>query len=209
MLQETYSKGDMGVSMKDEIWKPIKGYEGLYEVSNKGRVRSLGRVSKRNQGSKVVEYTKNPRILKQQAYGKKRNYLSVNLYQHKNIGEQRKLKTFYVHRLVAETFIPNPLGKCDVNHIDGNPHNNDVCNLEWATRKENIVHAYNNGLTKTFGSNHPLSKLTEEQVREIRSTYQEGVVGFGCNSLAQKYNVSKTLIQKIVKGKTWKRISIS
>lgn len=100
-----------------EVWKDIKGYEGLYQVSSFGRVKS--------------SYTK--RILKG---GKnKAGYLLVGLY------KQGVLSRKSIHRLVAEAFIPNPDNKPEVNHIDENKTNNVVSNLEWMTAKENI----NNG----------------------------------------------------------------
>ena len=192
--------------MTDEIWKSVKGYEGLYEVSNKGRVRSLDRTKVRRQGSVICEVPQKGRVLRQMSVGTKRNYLKVTLTQRKTVDEPRKQKAFYVHRLVAEAYIPNPEGKTDVNHIDGNPHNNNVANLEWNTRKENVNHALKIGLSKMYGSNHPLSKLTEEDVREIRKMYSKGEKGKGYIAIAKIYGVSQKTIEKIVKGKTWKRI---
>lgn len=101
----------------EEVWKDIKGYEGLYQVSNMGRVKSLGRVD----GSNHRLYEK---ILKLK---KRNNYLGIDL--HKN-GE---LRTYSVHRLVAQAFIPNPNNLPQVNHIDENKINNQIDNLEWCT----------------------------------------------------------------------------
>lgn len=109
----------------EEEWKPIKGYEGIYEVSNMGRVKSLHR----SQG----------RILKQDT--KDNGYIQVSLNKD---GVQSKK---HVHRLVATAFIPNPHNKSEVNHIDGNKENNNADNLEWCTREYNMRHAYRNGLT--------------------------------------------------------------
>lgn len=110
----------------EEIWKKIEKYED-YEVSNLGRIKSL----KRN----------NNKILKQKP--NKFGYLIVGLFNNAN-----KNKKMLVHRLVAEAFIPNPLSKPQVNHIDGNKQNNNVNNLEWCTNSENQIHAYKTGLKK-------------------------------------------------------------
>jgi hypothetical protein len=107
-----------------EIWKPIKSFEGLYEVSNLGRVRSLRRdiimrTRQRNDG-----------------------YVSCTL---SNCG---KVKNKLIHRLVAEAFIPNHKNKPEVNHIDGNKQNNCIRNLQWVTASENQIHSIKIGLRK-------------------------------------------------------------
>lgn len=103
-----------------EKWRDIPGYEGLYKVSNRGRVRKGERL-------------KTPRV----DHG---GYLTVCLFKH---SKQKHMK---VHRLVALAFIPNPENKKTVNHKDGNKANNCVYNLEWATQSENIIHANKTGL---------------------------------------------------------------
>lgn len=108
-----------------EVWKDIKGYEGLYQVSNKGRVKSLSRVA--SNGRRIAE-----RILK--PYKNRGGYLQVNFY------KDGKLINHYIHRLVATAFIPNPENKPEVNHVNENKENNNANNLEWATRKENNNH---------------------------------------------------------------------
>lgn len=119
-----------------EIWKDVVGYEGLYEVSNLGRVRGKeGRItySKRHGKRRWRQ-----RIIKQQLDNT--GGFAVELYKNK----QRK--RIRVHRLVAEAFILNPENKPQVNHIDGNRQNNKLSNLEWVTQKENIYHAWETGL---------------------------------------------------------------
>lgn len=113
------------VLFMEEIWKDIKGYEGLYQVSSFGRVKSLPRYDSR--GNARVE-----RILK--PIPTKDGYVRVHL---SNEGVKRKRP---IHRLVAEAFIPNSDNKSQVNHIDENKINNRVDNLEWVTAKENINH---------------------------------------------------------------------
>lgn len=111
----------------EEVWKDIKGYEGIYQVSNLGRIKSFKRKSI-NEGL----------ILKPHEI--RLGYLQVTLY------DKNKRKIFLVHRLVAMTFIPNPQNKPEINHKDGNSSNNKVSNLEWCTHQENIQHAWDNGL---------------------------------------------------------------
>jgi hypothetical protein len=123
------------VEMK-EIWKPVKGYEGLYEVSNLGRVKSLERPIYRKCGR--LHYTQKELILSTKRVGS-HGYRYLNLC-------NRVQKAYTVHRLMMEAFIPNPENKKDINHIDGNKLNNVLSNLEWATRSENMVHMYKTGL---------------------------------------------------------------
>lgn len=121
--------------MNNEIWKPIKGYEGIYEVSNLGRIKSLERkVHADFKFGKTRTYKE--RILKP---GIVNGYQQVKLRDNSN-------KIVYVHRLVAETFINNPNNYKTINHIDGNKQNNCVDNLEWCTQKENVRHALETGL---------------------------------------------------------------
>ena len=110
-----------------EKWKEIKGFEGLYEISSYGRIKSL---KEHNRGKEIV-----PRF-------DKHGYLRLNL---SNNGNK---KTFYIHRLVAENFVPLVNGKNTVNHIDGYRLNNKVSNLEWLTLEENLQHANDLGLNK-------------------------------------------------------------
>lgn len=117
----------------EEIWKDIKGYEGLYQISSVGRVKRIDKeiIVKTPHKGTFVKIWKG-RILKPG----KGMYFMIDLC--KNNKVKRKL----IHRLVAETFIPNPENKPQVNHIDGNKYNNKVSNLEWVSISENAIHAY-------------------------------------------------------------------
>lgn len=119
----------------NEIWKPIKGFEGLYEVSNTGLVKALPRWKINNRGKQLTK----EKLLKFNDFST--DYLRVPLT------DKNHIKKYYlVHRLVAMTFIPNEKDLPQVNHIDGNKLNNNVENLEWCTREDNIKHAYKIGL---------------------------------------------------------------
>lgn len=115
-----------------EIWKPIEGFP-KYKVSNLGRVKSLGFINNLGHFRKGI-------ILKPWDDGK--GYLKVQLHK----------KSFRVHRLVAQEFIPNPENKPQVNHKNGIKSDNRVENLEWVTNAENTQHAYDNGLYKERGN---------------------------------------------------------
>ena len=121
----------------NEIWKDIEGFEGIYQVSNKGDVRRLQYRSFRKDGSSRVL---KPKILK--GKGNKRPHKRVSLW------KNHKSHDFFVHRLVAHAFIPKIEGKEYINHKDGNPRNNNVENLEWCTIAENNLHACRTGLRK-------------------------------------------------------------
>jgi len=180
--------------MNKEIWLPIKGYEGLYEISNLGRVKSLERTIKYKNGkSKFKKCT----ILniKPGKWGYIRAYLT-NL--------QQIEKSFFVHRLVAEYFIPNPDNKPQVNHKNSIRHDNAVENLEWCTCSENIRHAFKEGFKKPLkGLDCPSHKLTEQQVLEIRSKKFEGE---SYSYLSSLYSISISNVCHIVKRRTWTHI---
>ena len=120
-------------------------------------------------------------------------------------GKKRNVR---VHRQVAETYIPNPLNKPCVNHIDGNKLNNDVSNLEWVTHSENMTHAYKMGLndyqrTRKTKNNVSIRKITMTQANEIRSKYVYGSRTHGVRALGREYGLSLKAILSILKGKTY------
>lgn len=169
--------------MLSESAKDIAGYEGKYAITTDGRVYSHSRVDDTGRLRKG-------RWLKSNVDGY--GYLQVSLFSG-GVGKKHK-----VHRLVAEAFISNPQLCSQVNHISGIKTNNDVSNLEWVTAQQNILHAFTNGLMSANGENNGRSKLTMDQVKEIRSCKS-----MTKTSIAKKYGVSPSTISDIVNNKTW------
>lgn len=128
-----------------EIFVPIKGYEGLYEVSNLGRVKSLAKFRGTNYSCPIGE-----KIMK----GKP----NTNGYLQVGLSKNSLKKQPFVHRLVAQHFIENPNNLPEVNHKNGHCTCNEYWNLEWCTRKENEEHAWKTGLKQMRGDKHPLSR---------------------------------------------------
>ena len=160
-----------------EVWKDIEGYEGLYQVSNKGRVKSF------YYSERLVRLTL------------RNGYFSAAL------SKNGKKNIFRVSRLVAQAFIPNPKNLPVVNNKDGNRQNNCVENLEWVTVSENTLHTY-----RELGYKNPRRKLTEEQVREIRKVYKARDRKFGGEALARKYGVDDTVISWVANNKSYKDV---
>lgn len=159
-----------------EEWKSIEGFEGVYEVSNLGRVKR----------------SKTQKILKQAERGK---YLCVDLSRN-NIS-----KTFSVHRLVALAFIPLIKGLDQVNHIDGNKFNNHYSNLEWCNPSTNKLHSFRIGTTlPTSGERNGRSKLKESQVIEIIKLLDSGIPS---GQIAIRYHVAHQTISDIKNNKRW------
>ena len=164
-----------------EIWKDITQYEGLYQVSNFGNVKSLPR-----KGTCIY-----PKKLKIRVGN--RGYSTVTL------SKNNIKKSFSVHRLVANAFIPNLKNLPQVNHIDGNKLNNNVENLEWVTAFDNIQHSIKTNLKPNDkGYNNCNSKLSETDINYIRTNYIPKDKLYGCRALARKFGVSKSTISYIV-----------
>lgn len=173
--------------MVQEQWKPIAGYEGVYEVSNFGKVRSLDRTEN---WKHTTRYRKG-RYLKQ---------MVVCGYCQLELKKNSKGKGFYVHRLVGQAFIANDYAKPKINHIDNNPLNNRVDNLEWCTQSENYNHSKAQG-RNSHGEKHGKSKLTDSAVKVIRT------VNISTTTLADMFGVSYSTIESARKGKTWQHVA--
>lgn len=179
-----------------EVWKPVKGFESFYEVSDCGNIRSIERYI----NLPTHSYLKKQKLLTQFKDG--RGYKHVKLYD--GFGHPKSL---CIHRVVLPTFLENSDNLPEINHMDGNKLNNRLDNLEWCTRSYNIEHIYANGLRdpSTYkGSGNHNSKLTEEQVINIRSDRR--LYKSLYRELAEKYNVGTTLIGYIVNNQVWNHV---
>lgn len=170
-----------------EIWKPIEGHNGAYEVSNTGKVRSW---KGHNQN---CPKRKTPKLLNQFVNN---GYYKISLH---NKGNTKR--GIAIHRIVSEAFIPNTENKPFVNHKDGNKLNNHVSNLEWCTPQENHEHAAKTGLMER-GEDRHCSKLTKPDVIAIRKIYNSEK-DVSQRVLARQYNVSQRLIWNIVNNVSW------
>lgn len=174
-----------------EIWKDIQGYEGLYQVSNLGRIKSLGRTIKKIGPKGKIFYRDYPEKILKQTKNKK-GYLTVIL------SKNNENKIVRVHRIVAKTFLNLKEKGKEVNHKDGNKENNCASNLEWITHQENMIHAYKNGLKKgamtgRFGKKHNKSM----QILQIDTNTNE-IIGtfYGCNEIERKTGIDRSSINK-------------
>lgn len=170
-----------------EIFKDIIGYEGIYQISNLGRVKSLKRFVDNHSGLKKQLKEK---ILK--------NHISKTGYYVIDLKNNSLRKTFKVHRLIAIMFISKVNGKDFVNHIDGNKLNNSIDNLEWCTISENNKHAELTGLKNDSGVNNSKSKLTKENVLFIRQS------SLKLKELSEMFGINQSGVSKIRKFKTYK-----
>lgn len=157
-------------------WRDIKGYEGLYQVSNAGDIKSLRKLKYNGSGM----FFQKEMILSQT--NTSTGYKKVELT------KEGKRKSHRVHRLVAEAFIPNIENKPYINHIDGNPINNKIENLEWVTQKENVNHAIDIGLKKL---------KFEFNYKELHSLYIEQKCTL--KDIAKYYNTNETTIRRYLK----------
>lgn len=171
-----------------EEWKDVQGYEGYYQISSFGRVKSCRVVGRRRENNLHLKI----KMLKQ--------FLSLG-YPRVAFSIKCKVQYFLAHRLVGQHFIPNPENKPEVNHKYGNTEEAMFFVLEWNTRKENIDHAIRTGLSNIKGSRNATSKLNEIQVLEIIKS------SLSKKELAKKYNVSRFCINSILIGKRWSHLT--
>ena len=174
-------------------WKPIPGYEGLYQIDAHGRILSLERrvKTKGNVYRTIPEHF----LTWQPTY---------DGYMFAKLTKEKIKKCIKIHRLVALAFIPNPSNKPQVNHKDGNKKNNSIDNLEWVTGKENMAHAVENNLNNCGrGEAQGHSKATDEMVLKMREHAKGGRTH---QSIADEFGFSRSAVTSIINKKRWNHI---
>ncbi len=176
----------------EEIWKPVVGHEGYYEVSNKGNIRSLDRINMTKRGYFEKRKSRSMKIM------------ITKLGYHRVTFKKNNVDyTVFVHRVVAMAFIPNPDNKPQVNHKDLCKTNNHADNLEWNTALENIRHC-KNLKANCFGENHYKAVVGIEIVKEMRYVYMSQLYSF--KELAFIYKMSLFNARKIITGDGWRNV---
>lgn len=184
------------MASKVEVWKDIPGFEGYYQASNMGRVKSLVRKGRKSEV-----------ILKGSS-----NNIGYMLVQLRN--EEVNRKSLLVHRVIMMTFEPrDDADEMEVNHKDLNILNNALFNLEWTTCTENKAHyhkseKFKEAIKKTpQGSSHHLAVMTDEKVIELRRRWKEVEGAYGQRAkLAEEFGIGYATVQQITDGITWKHL---
>lgn len=164
-------------------WRPVKGFEEVYEVNRVGQVRRT-----------------NGRLMN--PWANHNGYMLVKL----TCVKLKKRADYRIHRLVAEAYLPNPENKPYINHIDNNPANNSIENLEWCTQGENIQHARNQGrMADRYwkGKRSPNASLTDEQIKNIRELRAQGL---SYQRIADDVGTNKRTVERVIKGEAYAAI---
>jgi len=175
-------------------WTEVPTYEGFYINKNGELLKKPTEKHERNIHGKFSFYTKY-KIYKPYP---KAEYLQFNIVVN---GESTTLKQ---HRALALAFIPNPNNHTQVNHINGDKHNNNLSNLEWVTPSENVLHSYRIGLASNKGERHPLSLLKDQDVREIRELLSDKKLKQ--HQIGALYGVKHDTISRIKTGSHWSHV---
>lgn len=176
----------------EEIWKDISGYDGAYQVSNLGNVRSVDRINARGAKIKGVVLTRRKNITS--------DYYQVAL------SKNGKHKLVYVHRLVALAFVPNEFGLPIINHKDEDKWNNSYDNLEWCDYRYNLTYgkmSRENRSKRLVGEHHPNRKLCADDVLNIRKLYKGNGGKYSAGEISKMYGICRDQAWKIATRKSW------
>lgn len=172
-------------SLPNERWQAIEGTNSRYFISTFGRLITV-----------AWKGTDQTRVMKPA--------LDANGYLRTMIIQNGRTRTVKMHRLVAQAYLPNPLNSPEVNHKSMTKDDNRVENLEWATGKQNVQHAFKTSGRTMQGTKAPNAKLTEAQVLEIRAKYVPRL--YSATRLAKEYSVSQPTVKAILQRRHWKHI---
>lgn len=187
----------MPLSSRDERWKPVRGFEGFFSVSDAGRVRSETRTILHKRHGVATYRGRMIEPTRQERRGTVAYVVTLT--------RDGKGTTFAVHRLVAEAFVANPGEHPIVIHLDGDAKNNSATNLAWASLQESSRRAYLSGRkTGRVGEQNGSAILTEDAVRQIRELLRHG--DLSQRQIADRYGVVPMVITDIKKGRTWKHV---
>jgi hypothetical protein len=184
-----------------EYIQDIPGYEGLYAVTRDGKVWSYPKKSRvgRNGGFRMDGNKWLKPFKSVSASGKPYHRLSI-------ADANGRRKSLLVHRIVAQTYIPNPDKLPFINHLNGATLDNRVENLEWCTAKRNTKHAYDNGWIRTpkqQGERNSQAKMTEADARRVKKLSRDGM---GDTAISRETGINRSAVKDITKGKTWRHI---
>jgi hypothetical protein len=175
-----------------ELWVDVIGYKGEYQLSNKGRLRSPERVVFYKNGRKRTY-----------PYREQTVFINTSGYPSVGLSKNKKQRQWLLHRLLAIHFKPNPDNKPFINHINGVKTDFSLSNIEWCTHVENCKHAFSIGLSDIHGERHPIAKLNNDAVYDIRKNCKDTS---NAKEYATKYGVNPATIKDVIWRRTWTHI---
>ena len=198
--KENLSRWRKPDSLTGEIWKDIKGFENLYQISNLGRVKLLDKESPHFNSIHGVKFISE--LIKKTEIGK-------NGYYRVGLTKDNKTKHFLIHRLVGIAFMPNPENKPQINHKNGNKLDNRLENLEWVTRSENSIHAIKTGLIHIKRGDDCLNrKINSVKAKEIKDLLKEKSNNkLTLQKIADICKTTRSIVKDIHQNNSWKHIN--